>query len=100
MANYKLTKKAVQDLNQIWNYTFDKWSENQADKYYHELINHCSKVAKDPILGIQYDFLIEGLKGSKVNKHIIFYRQISDNEIEVERILHERMDIKARLSNN
>jgi antitoxin ParD1/3/4 len=23
MANYKLTRKAVQDLKQIWNYTFD-----------------------------------------------------------------------------
>jgi toxin ParE1/3/4 len=99
MANYKLTKKAVQDLKQIWNYTFDTWSEYQADKYYKELLNHCSKIAKDPILGKQYEFLIKGLKGSKVNKHIIFYRQITEEEIEVERILHERMDLKTRLSN-
>lgn len=99
MANYKLTKKAVQDLKQIWNYTFDNWSEYQADKYYKELLNHCSKIAKDPILGKQYGFLIKGLKGSKVNKHIIFYRQITEEEIEVERILHERMDLKTRLSN-
>ena len=33
MANYSLTKKAVQDLKQIWNYTYDNWSESQADKY-------------------------------------------------------------------
>jgi hypothetical protein len=31
MARYKLTNKAVEDLTQIWNYTFNKWSENQAD---------------------------------------------------------------------
>ena len=99
MASYKLTRKAVQDLNQIWNYTFDTWSENQADKYYIELINQCAKVAKDPLVGKQYEFLIAGLKGSKVNKHIIFYRQISDEEIEVERILHERMDLKSKFSN-
>lgn len=31
MVRYKLTNKAVEDLTQIWNYTIDKWSENQAD---------------------------------------------------------------------
>jgi toxin ParE1/3/4 len=34
MAKYKLTTKAVDDLARIWNYTFDKWSGYQADKYY------------------------------------------------------------------
>lgn len=33
MAKYNLTKKAVEDLTKIWNYTFDTWSENQADAY-------------------------------------------------------------------
>ena len=97
MANYKLTKKAVQDLKQIWNYTFDNWSEKQADKYYREIIKHCLKVANNPILGKQYENLFIGLRGSKVNKHIIFYRELTKNEIEVERILHERMDLKTRL---
>ena len=41
MAKYKLSNKAVNDLTAIWNYTFDKWSENQADKYYLMLLeNH------------------------------------------------------------
>ena len=34
MAKHKLTNKAVEDLTEIWNYTYDKWSEYQADKYY------------------------------------------------------------------
>ncbi len=34
MANYILTNKAVDDLSSIWNYTFDFWSEQQADIYY------------------------------------------------------------------
>jgi len=29
MANYYLTNKAVDDLAQIWDYTFDEWSENK-----------------------------------------------------------------------
>jgi len=34
MAQFKLTNNAVKDLSDIWNYTFDAWSESQADKYY------------------------------------------------------------------
>lgn len=33
MASYVLTNKAVEDLSSIWEYTFDTWSERQADKY-------------------------------------------------------------------
>ncbi len=33
MANYILTNKAVEDLSEIWNYTFDFWSENQSEYY-------------------------------------------------------------------
>ena len=43
MANYYLTNKAVDDLTQIWDYTFEEWSERQADKYYNELLNACKK---------------------------------------------------------
>lgn len=97
MADFKLTHKAVQDLKQIWNYTFDIWSEKQADTYYKEIIRHCQEVADNPKIGKQYDRLLIGLRASKVNRHILFYRQIAENEIEVERILHERMDLNARL---
>ncbi len=38
MAKYKLTNKAVEDLSKIWDYTFEVWSEQQADKYYDGLI--------------------------------------------------------------
>jgi len=50
MAKYKLTNKAVDDLTKIWNYTFDKWSENQADKYYLMLLENCNEVACNPEL--------------------------------------------------
>lgn len=34
MAKVILRQEAIDDLNNIWDYTFEKWSENQADKYY------------------------------------------------------------------
>ena len=31
MAKYHLTKKAVQDLDAIWAYTLNTWSQEKAD---------------------------------------------------------------------
>lgn len=97
MARYHLTNKAVEDLTEIWNYTFEEWSERQANKYYKFLLESCQEVANHPNFGKQYDNVTTGLLGFKSNHHIIFFRVISPKEIEVLRILHERMDLKFRL---
>ena len=97
MAKYKLTNKAVDDLTQIWNYTFDKWSENQADKYYLMFLENCNEVALNPELGKNYSVITENLLGFKACRHIIFYRKIEGNDVEITRILHEQMDLKNRI---
>ena len=97
MAQYKLTNKAVDDLTRIWNYTFDKWSENQADKYYLMLLENCNEVALNPDLGKSYSVVTENLLGFKAGRHIIFYRKMEENEVEITRILHEQMDLKNRI---
>jgi toxin ParE1/3/4 len=98
MAKYKLTNKAVEDLSKIWDYTFEVWSENQADKYYEILISTCQDIADNPDLGKNYDGITQSLFGMKTNRHIIFYRTLNENYTEITRILHERMDLKKRIS--
>ena len=51
MANYRFTRKAVEDLSYIWNYTYDNWSEHQADTYYQLLIESCEIISQDPDIG-------------------------------------------------
>jgi toxin ParE1/3/4 len=51
MAELRITHKAIDDLRLIWNYTFDEWSVDQADKYYGMLIRFCKNIAKNPGLG-------------------------------------------------
>jgi len=97
MAKFVLTHKAVEDLTKIWNYTFEFWSENQADRYYEMLILNCQEVANNPNLGKSYEGITENLKGIKANRHIIFYRTFDKNQVEITRILHERMDLKKRI---
>lgn len=98
MSKYKLTNKAVEDLSIIWNYTFDTWSEKQADKYYDGLITACTDIAENPNLGKKFEGISKQLLGFKVNRHIIFYRTLNENYVEITRILHERMDLKKRIS--
>jgi toxin ParE1/3/4 len=97
MAEYKLTNKAVEDLSKIWDYTFKVWSEQQADKYYDGLISNCQEIAENPKLGKNYDGISEQLLGMKTSRHIIFYRTLNENYVEITRILHERMDLKKRI---
>lgn len=97
MANYYLTNKAVEDLTQIWDYTFEEWSEKQADKYYNEILNACKKIAKNSALGKKYFKVIPNLLGLHINRHIIFFRRINSDFVEITRILHENMDLKNRI---
>lgn len=98
MAKYNLTNKAVQDLTDIWNYTFDTWPEEQADIYYNMLILSFEKIASNPTLfGKRYDEIFIGLRGFKTGKHILFFRILNNGAIEIIRILHERMDLPNRI---
>jgi len=98
MAEFKLTNKAVEDLSKIWDYTFEVWSERQADKYYESIISNCQEIADNPNLGKNYDGITLSLLGMKTNRHIIFYRTLNENYVEITRILHERMDLKKRIT--
>jgi len=98
MAKYELTNKAVADLNGIWEYTLENWSENQADRYYDMLLDVCQDIANNPELGKKYDGIKPELFGLKANRHIIFYRKSEVKPIEITRILHERMDLKKRIA--
>jgi len=98
MSRYKLTNKAVADLSKIWDYTFEYWSEKRADKYYNELIASCQEIIENPSLGKNYNGISNQLFGVKVNRYVIFYRTLSENYIEITRILHEKMDLKKRIT--
>jgi len=98
MAKVILRQEAIDDLNNIWEYTFEKWSENQADKYYTLLKLSCMEIGKVPEIGKEYDEITKNLLGLHSGRHIIFYQFIEKDEIEIIRILHERMDLRSRLN--
>lgn len=98
MAKVIFRQQAIDDLNAIWAYTYDKWSEKQADRYYVSLEFACLQIGENPELGKEYEQIKSNLLGLRTGKHIIFYRAVNDQEIEIIRILHEKMDFIKRLN--
>ena len=97
MFKVTLRQEAINDLSDIWFYTITEWSENQAEKYYYSIKIACKEIAINPSIGKSYNKISKHLLGLKIGKHIIFYCVVSKFEVEVIRILHEKMDLKNRL---
>lgn len=98
MAKVIFRQEAINDLNSIWDYTFERWSEKQADKYYATIKMACNGIGENPDFGKDYDEISGNLLGLKSKKHIIFYKKISDGKIEIIRILHEIVELKNRIN--
>jgi len=70
----------------------------QADRYVNLIFDEIEYLANNPLSGKDYNHIRKGYRCSKVKSHIVFYR-IADkqNEIEIIRVLHQRLDIEGRL---
>lgn len=97
MPKFHLSNKAVDDLADIWEYTYNEWSEKQADYYYNFLLKTCQQLSENPTLGKRYSEIALNLFGYLANKHIVFYQSVTKNEILVIRILHGSMDLKRKM---
>ncbi len=95
---YLISNKAVLDLQEIWLYTLEKWSVEQADRYYNLIIGEIEFICKNVHSGKPIGHIKKGYGVSKVKSHLIFYRISNEQIIEVIRILHEGMDIQDRLN--
>jgi toxin ParE1/3/4 len=97
MAKFSFTNRALDDLIEIWDYTVEQWSENQAEKYYILIMASCMDLANNPQLGKSYNIVSQNLLGYKCGEHVIFYQKIVKNEIEIARVLHGMMDLKSKI---
>lgn len=95
--SYKISVKASEDIENIWLYTFENWSLEQADRYVNLLIDEIEYLANNPNSGKDFKHIRKSYRCSKVKSHLIFYRLSEKKYIEVIRVLHERMDIENRL---
>ena len=94
---YRISQEAINDLNKIWVYTLNKWSKVQADRYYDLIIAEIEFIADNYLIGKSAEQTRKNYRVTKVKSHLIFYRKVENDIVEIVRILHQRMDIKKRL---
>jgi toxin ParE1/3/4 len=95
---YIISQRAIVDLENIWLYTVERWSIEQADRYYALIFDEIAFICSNTATGKSLEHIRKGYSSSKIKSHIIFYRILNNSTVEIIRILHERMDIENQLN--
>ena len=96
-GRYLLSPAAQADLEQIWDYTHDRWGVDQAEEYLRELQHAIDRAAANPRIGHACNEIRPGYRKLAAGSHTLFYRVTADDLIDVVRILHQRMDVDRHL---
>ena len=96
MTMFILTKRAMADLVDIGHYTQERWGQEQRNKYLFMLDSCFQQLAENPAKGRDCSDIRHGYRKINVGRHVVFYRQKRNDEIEIVRVLHGRMDIETK----
>jgi toxin ParE1/3/4 len=98
---YVLSPAARADLNDIWDYTCQRWSEDQAEVYVREIARAIERVADNPQIGRACDEVRPGYRRHAVGSHTLYYllgdRGGGQPIVDVVRILHKHMNVDRHL---
>lgn len=95
MGTYHLTLAAEEDLLGIWDYTCRRWGPGQADTYLDQIEACCAAIGDGSAREKVSDALPMNVRVLRCEHHYLFWI-IGDRPIVIA-ILHERMDLVARL---
>jgi toxin ParE1/3/4 len=93
--NLSFSPAAAEDISAIWDYTAETWGMDRADSYIDAIRDACLSLAAGTALGRRVDVRAGYLK-CPVGRHLIYYRETT-TDLEVIRILHQRMDTERYL---
>ncbi len=96
MRQIVLSPKAKEDLSQIWDLTLAEWGIEQAEKYIQELWTAIQKQAQNPTTSTDISDVRDGYRKARSGSHIFFFK-VTDTQIDVVRILHQRMDFERHI---
>ena len=85
------------DLRDIWLYFARIASPDVADELLREIGRAGARLGRHPLMGRPRDELVSGVRSVLVPPHVIFYR-VSDERVEIARILHQRRDLGSALA--
>jgi len=91
VSTYLLTPEALKDLEDIWLYSYETWSENQANRYIEILEDTFVRLSYMPEQARELLDFAPPVRIFPSAKHIIIYR-ISGEAIVIIRVLGARQD--------
>lgn len=93
MKRWHLTVAARIDMTGIWDYTDDRWGEAQAERYVRQIEHDLTAAAN----GSPLIYPLDKVWRIKSGHHVCIFQKMPDGDIEVIRVLHERMDVRSAL---
>jgi toxin ParE1/3/4 len=93
MNRTRFSPAAQDDLSAIWDYTVHNWGVAQAERYILGIREACEALADGRRKGRNADNIRPGYRKLTVGSHVLFFRVTGGGEIDVVRILHQRMDV-------
>ena len=96
MKQCVFTPAAVQDLDGIWDYTFDKWGPAQAERYLRMIQDTVAGLGAGTQRSLSAQDIRAGYRKALVGMHVLFFREATDT-IQIVRVLHQHMDLSTHL---
>lgn len=97
MANFRIKAAAKTDLKGIARFTENTWGRKQRNNYIAEFDRAFHQLAEKNELGTSCDHIRTGYRVFPIGSHIIFYKIADQNNVDIIRVLHKRMDVSSRL---
>lgn len=96
MTGYILTPAAESDVNDIWDYTVERWGVRQAASYVDDIRDACAALAQGTHVSRPVT-VRDGYHKAIVGMHMVYFKRADDVSIVVVRILHQSMNAERYL---
>ena len=98
MAAVRVQEAASHRLDEIYRYTRDRWGAEQADRYIIGLFEAFDRIEAHAVTSrpVPAEFGVEGYV-LRYERHFIYWRRLSNGDVGIVTILHERMHQIDRL---
>lgn len=99
MRRITYRRRALSDLDSVYDYTKARWGSQQAKTYLRQITSRIEEAAADMIVVRRIDDIgvsDPSLLRVRAGRHIVFFLR-NEETLFVVRILHERMDLPEQL---
>jgi toxin ParE1/3/4 len=88
---YRLTPRALADLDDIWRYSAETWSVEQADRYIDDLVRVFEMITAMPALAVEHRSFQPPVRLHVHESSLIVYT-VTDGDVAIVRLLGGRQD--------